>query len=300
MDPRAVLGVEAGASMDEIRSRYRALVQLFHPDRVHGMPETVRQEAERRMKELTAAYSSLESQLKRSAAGTSPTAATHSKSDSRTPPPPPPPPRRAVNPSNRPLKGLKTPVRSLETDHFWLGLGIEPVMIRLGDRTGLTLATPLIPTDDEPTQFLVDDRCVHMSHSVEGLIELARQLGPWRQEARFITAQHVIVPTHHRYDLTQAIESIALSVEQWDLSQLIEVHNLAYDLANFLEIDVVVEAFAPGSGLHRMYQLIQRLNGGAISRWSAHGSLGRFDLVSVFDAWNDIESNLLQHMQWHF
>jgi curved DNA-binding protein CbpA len=51
-----VLGLPEDASREELRSQYRALAQIFHPDRhVDGSPK-VQENAAIRMKELTAAY----------------------------------------------------------------------------------------------------------------------------------------------------------------------------------------------------------------------------------------------------
>lgn len=55
-DPYAVLGVAPTASDDEVRAAYRARSMLLHPDLHQGRPEAVRQEAERAMAQLTAAY----------------------------------------------------------------------------------------------------------------------------------------------------------------------------------------------------------------------------------------------------
>ncbi len=57
--PYDVLGVRSGASEDEITSAYRQLVQQYHPDRVADMAPEFREVAERRMKEINAAYEEL-------------------------------------------------------------------------------------------------------------------------------------------------------------------------------------------------------------------------------------------------
>jgi curved DNA-binding protein CbpA len=51
-----ILGVEAGASQDDIRQAFLRLAHIYHPDRFAGMGDEVREEAERRMKDATAAY----------------------------------------------------------------------------------------------------------------------------------------------------------------------------------------------------------------------------------------------------
>jgi hypothetical protein len=71
-DPYVVLGVRRDASDQEIRSAYRRLVQLHHPDHNHGSAES-----ERRFEEVQDAYARVR-QLRAGAAA--------------SPPPPPPPP----------------------------------------------------------------------------------------------------------------------------------------------------------------------------------------------------------------
>ncbi len=74
-DPHAVLGVEPGASPDEIKAAWRALARRHHPDLTGDDPELARR-ATRRMAEINAAYAALtragetiESQRRRRAAG---------------------------------------------------------------------------------------------------------------------------------------------------------------------------------------------------------------------------------------
>ncbi len=78
VDPYVVLGVRADASDQEVRSAYRRLVQLHHPDHNHGSPES-----ERRFEEVQEAYARVR-ELRASGA--------------RAAPPPPPPPRAAADP----------------------------------------------------------------------------------------------------------------------------------------------------------------------------------------------------------
>jgi len=54
-----ILGIEPTNDAHTIRSAYVRLARIYHPDRFVGMPDDVRAEAERRMKEATAAYKSL-------------------------------------------------------------------------------------------------------------------------------------------------------------------------------------------------------------------------------------------------
>ncbi len=57
--PYEVLGVQSGASDEEISSAYRKLVQQYHPDRVADLGPELREVAEQRMKEINAAYQAL-------------------------------------------------------------------------------------------------------------------------------------------------------------------------------------------------------------------------------------------------
>ena len=77
-DPYVVLGVRADASDEEVRSAYRRLVQLHHPDHNHGSAES-----ERRFEEVQEAYAQVR-KLRASGA--------HAAA------PPPPPPRAAGDP----------------------------------------------------------------------------------------------------------------------------------------------------------------------------------------------------------
>lgn len=57
-DPWAALGLAPGASPEEAKRRYRALVRALHPDRMtaRGMPEEARKLAEERLAAVTTAY----------------------------------------------------------------------------------------------------------------------------------------------------------------------------------------------------------------------------------------------------
>jgi len=93
-DPYVVLGVHAGASDEEVRSAYRRLVQLHHPDHNHGSAES-----ERRFEEVQEAYAQVR---KLRATGA----------------PPPPPPRSTPPPPDPDLDArLKDMERDLHEAH---------------------------------------------------------------------------------------------------------------------------------------------------------------------------------------
>lgn len=54
-DPFEVLGVARDATLSEVREAYRRTVELFHPDRLVGVRDAVRAEAERRLAEANEA-----------------------------------------------------------------------------------------------------------------------------------------------------------------------------------------------------------------------------------------------------
>ena len=57
-DPYLILGVDRGASIEEIKSRYRALVREYHPDRhiAAGVPEEMIEIATSRLQKVNEAY----------------------------------------------------------------------------------------------------------------------------------------------------------------------------------------------------------------------------------------------------
>ena len=54
-----VLELEPGASRDDIRRAYQAKIRQYHPDRVANAAPELQQLAERRTKEINAAYAEL-------------------------------------------------------------------------------------------------------------------------------------------------------------------------------------------------------------------------------------------------
>ncbi|OGQ78002.1 MAG: hypothetical protein A2289_21315 [Deltaproteobacteria bacterium RIFOXYA12_FULL_58_15] len=57
--PHDILGIPPTADAGEIRAAYQRLVQQYHPDRVADLGPELREVAERRTKEINAAYSQL-------------------------------------------------------------------------------------------------------------------------------------------------------------------------------------------------------------------------------------------------
>ena len=51
-----VLGVRPSASADEVKKAYRERIREYHPDRVQGLGVELRELAERRAKEINAAF----------------------------------------------------------------------------------------------------------------------------------------------------------------------------------------------------------------------------------------------------
>jgi curved DNA-binding protein CbpA len=64
-DPFDVLGVARDATLGEVRVAYRRTVELFHPDRLVGMREAVRAEAERRLAEANEAMRAVQARFGR-------------------------------------------------------------------------------------------------------------------------------------------------------------------------------------------------------------------------------------------
>ena len=58
-DPYHVLGVDSGASMEEIKHAYRELASKYHPDKLEHLGDDFRALAEMRFKEIQQAYQEL-------------------------------------------------------------------------------------------------------------------------------------------------------------------------------------------------------------------------------------------------
>lgn len=58
-DPYKVLGLDSSATNDEIKKAYRRLAMKYHPDKVEGMGEEMRKNAEAQFREINEAYETL-------------------------------------------------------------------------------------------------------------------------------------------------------------------------------------------------------------------------------------------------
>lgn len=72
-DAFRILGLEPDASYEESRATYMALVQIFHPDRYRSMSSEVQREADKRMKEVTAAWDQVRKTVKPTESSSAPT-----------------------------------------------------------------------------------------------------------------------------------------------------------------------------------------------------------------------------------
>ena len=59
LDPYTVLGVARDAPMAEVRRAHQRMVQQYHPDQVAHLGPELQELAERRTKEINAAYSAI-------------------------------------------------------------------------------------------------------------------------------------------------------------------------------------------------------------------------------------------------
>ena len=57
--PHEVLGVPLSANEQEIEAAYKNLMKQYHPDRVHGLGEELQEVAQKKAKEINAAYEAL-------------------------------------------------------------------------------------------------------------------------------------------------------------------------------------------------------------------------------------------------
>ncbi len=58
-DPYKVLGIESSATDDEVKKAYRKLALKYHPDKVEGLGEEIKRNAEAQFREIQEAYESI-------------------------------------------------------------------------------------------------------------------------------------------------------------------------------------------------------------------------------------------------
>ena len=64
-DPYAVLNIPTNATQDEVTAAYRKLAQMYHPDKVAGLAPEYQEIAQRKMKDINAAYAATLPKMKR-------------------------------------------------------------------------------------------------------------------------------------------------------------------------------------------------------------------------------------------
>lgn len=125
-DPYTVLGVPRDASAKHIAETYRALAQIYHPDRYAEAPPRVRDEASKRMQDLNAAYEQLRgnqptaARSRTTAAGSAAQPSPPRRGRRRTAPPP-----REPEPSGSTVLYVDGTRRYHSDDVLPLGLGVD-------------------------------------------------------------------------------------------------------------------------------------------------------------------------------
>ena len=61
-NPYSVLGISDTATNEEVKKAYRRLAMKFHPDKVEGLGEEVKKNAEQQFREINEAYETIKSQ----------------------------------------------------------------------------------------------------------------------------------------------------------------------------------------------------------------------------------------------
>ena len=118
-DPHEVLGVARSASPQQVAEAYRALAQIYHPDRYSDAPPRVQEEAQRRMQALNGAYAALGKPSMRQAGP--PAAAPRSKPRPNARPEPPTRPRKppsATKPPRPPNQQMQAVLYVDSSKHY--------------------------------------------------------------------------------------------------------------------------------------------------------------------------------------
>lgn len=99
-----LLGLEPGASIEEVNQAYKDLVFIWHPDRIPGDNRRLQEKAQEKLKSINEARDSLRAAHREGRTSRPPTSRrSHSPA---TPKPPPPPSRPPSRPPRRPSRDL--------------------------------------------------------------------------------------------------------------------------------------------------------------------------------------------------
>lgn len=197
--------------------------------------------------------------------------------------------------------------RSQESSEFWKRARLEPLAIRFGDETGLTLCTPSIDDDEVRTLFLSDDQSLHVASSVDGLVDLVRRLPghrllglpTWRDLAWHLESHHVEVLPEYVFDFPAVLDNVSQGLARWEPNAWVAIYNLSYELAKALGEEEMASSMEPDSSLYDVYCLVGDLDGLGRISWPAYQKLEEYDLVSIFDSWADIADILAERVEWH-
>ena len=119
-DPYDVLGVDPGASDEEVKAAFRRKAEIYHPDRYRDRPADVQDEAARMMQELNEARDKIVRQ-RSSSTGETPSSASPGDSPSRPPPQPSPAPSES-QPHRQPVAKSESDDRSGLGQVMWMVL----------------------------------------------------------------------------------------------------------------------------------------------------------------------------------
>lgn len=152
-DPYEVLGVSRAATDAEVRSAYRKLVKLHHPDHNHGS-----EASEQRFEDVQDAYAQIVEQRKR---GGSTTGARRSGASSPPPPPRPPDPNldaRMADLERQLREANVAKERAREAARQAAAAGADPEDVRQRFRRATDEELGYIKTDDTFSKILADAR----------------------------------------------------------------------------------------------------------------------------------------------